>query len=137
MRLIISIILLIICSCSNKPDFSAEKQEWYNEANERGCLVFPTKLYFADLKGEAVGYCVPRFGILIDIDSWNKFGPLQRKELVFHELGHCVLSLEHSELGLMAPNMHSEEELDMMWPKYLNLLFKGCLSLGDLIKDKQ
>lgn len=127
-------ILLTVCACASKPDLSAEKQAWYNEANERGCLVFPTKLYFADLKGEAVGYCVPRFGILIDIDSWNKFGPLQRKELVFHELGHCVLSLEHSEPGLMAPNMHSEKHLEETFSEYTDLLFKGCVTLGDLIK---
>lgn len=33
--------------------------------------------------------------IVIDTKYWNNVTDLQREELMFHELGHCVLNREH------------------------------------------
>lgn len=136
MRFIFALLLLF--ACTKKPDFSAEKQEFYNEAVERGCLVAPVKqMYFAELEDETAGYCFPTTAILISSSRWNKFGPFQKKEVVFHELAHCVFGAEHTDFGIMSPSMHSEQELEMIWPKYVDLLFKDCLTVTDLLKVKE
>lgn len=131
-RLLIA-ILLMVCACKEKPSFEAERQAFYNEANERGCIVQPVRMHFARL--DVAGYCVTDFGILINETLWQEFGPLQKKEVVFHELAHCVFGAEHTEFGLMTPNMHSEQELELMWDKYVDLLFKGCVTLPTLINS--
>jgi Zn-dependent peptidase ImmA (M78 family) len=135
MRFLIALCLLF--ACTKKNDLTTEKQEFYNEAIARGCLVGPTDYYFAEIDESIAGYCVPQFGILINSNRWNDLEPLQRKELVFHEFGHCVLGFEHTEIGLMAPSMHSEEELELMWDKYLDMMFAECLKLEDLLKVKE
>jgi len=131
-------LLFTVIACTSTPDFEAEKQLFYKEANERGCVVIPMDIHFARL-GSTAGYCVPRFGILLNETLWHDYGEFQRKELVFHELGHCVLQKDHEELGIMKATMHSEEHMEMMWKEYVDLLFKDCLSLADLIapKDKK
>lgn len=126
--------LLFLFACTKKPDFSAQKQEFYNEANARGCIVAPVEIYFAELEPEIAGYCVPKFGILLNSERWKELGDLQRKELVFHELAHCVFGAEHQQLGLMTPSMNSENELEIMFPRYVDMLFKDCLTFADLMK---
>lgn len=132
MKTLLVAILLMVCACKEKPNFEAERQEFYNEANARGCIVQPVRMNFARLD-DVAGYCVADFGILIDETLWQEFGPLQKKEVVFHELAHCVLGAEHTEFGLMTPSMHSEEELELMWDKYVTLLFKDCVTLSTII----
>jgi len=126
-----------LASCKQKPSFEAEKEMFYREANARGCIVQPVDIYFARL--DAAGYCVPNFGILIDETLWESFGPLQRREVVFHELAHCVFGAEHSKLGLMTPSMHDEAHLEAVWDTYVDLLFTDCLTfhaLMDAINEK-
>lgn len=54
---------------------------------------------FEKQDGNAVGMCLEWSNgtreIHIDPDYWNKVGEYGREELVFHELGHCALGLEH------------------------------------------
>jgi hypothetical protein len=117
--------LSFMSSCA-MADFEIEYMEFYQEALKRNCFVFPMHAYFARLEPEIAGYCIPGFGILFNEDRWDKFGPYQKRELVFHELGHCVLGKDHSEPGLMAPSMHSEKEIKKNWEAWVNELFKGC-----------
>lgn len=132
MKTLLVAILLMVCACKEKPNFEAQKEMFYREANARGCIVQPVRMNFARLD-DVAGYCVADFGILIDETLWQEFGPLQKKEVVFHELAHCVLGAEHTEFGLMTPSMHSEEELELMWDKYVNLLFKDCMTLSTIM----
>lgn len=135
--LALAFLFTVITSCKEKPSFEAEKEMFYREANNRGCIVQPVRMHFARL--DVAGYCVADFGVLIDETSWETFGPLQRREVVFHELAHCLFGAEHTSIGLMAPNMHSEEELELMWNKYVDLLFTDCLTfpaLMDAINEK-
>jgi hypothetical protein len=127
------LLALLILSCKPKLDYQPQKQAFFNEANARGCLVHTVDIYFAHLDGTTAGYCVPKFGILLSIDRWQEMGELQKKELVFHEHAHCVFGAEHQDFGLMSPSMHSEEELELMWPKYVELLFKDCLTVEQVL----
>ena len=38
--------------------------------------------------------------ITIDRESWDRMGPAQRRHLVFHELGHCLLNRDHDNTML-------------------------------------
>lgn len=56
-------------------------------------------------------------------DMWNieilkrPYGARQLRELVFHELGHCVYKMDHREdkLAIMNPMLSSEKELTASW----------------------
>lgn len=135
MRLLICLLFLFACK---KADFLSEKQEFYNAAIAHGCVVLPLEqIYFAELEDGIAGYCLRPGIILLNSKRWDKFGPYQKREVVFHELGHCVLHQEHTALGIMSDSMHSEDELELMWDKYVALMFSNCVTIGDLLKVKQ
>lgn len=117
--------LSCISSCA-RADFEMEYLEFYQEALKRNCVVFPIDAYFAKLEDDIAGYCIPGFGILVNETRWEKFGPYQKKELIYHELGHCVLGLTHKEPGLMSPTMHKEKDIEKNWNNWKEMLFKDC-----------
>ncbi len=51
--------------------------------------------------GDVIGTCSYGFrrpnAVTIDNNFWNRNGLLGREEVVFHELGHCVLGRDHTE----------------------------------------
>jgi len=50
--------------------------------------------------GSEIGVCEPgyhTFTVRVDRYHWNLASIQQRMQLVFHELGHCVLRLDHSQ----------------------------------------
>jgi hypothetical protein len=122
---IISLMLSLSCPSCGFANFEIEYLEFHKEAIRRNCVAFPVNAYFARLEPEIAGYCIPSFGILINEDRWATFGPYQKRELMFHELGHCVLGLNHSD-GLMSPKMHRESELKENWKAWVDDLFKNC-----------
>ena len=126
-RVLLAPIALLLTACSLSASFKPEVDEFYHEAMKRRCFVFEVDMYFARLESEVAGYCIPTFGILINEDGWDSYEEYQKKELIFHELGHCALGLSHSDDGLMTSKMHSEKELKENWNRWLDLLFKDCL----------
>ncbi len=47
-----------------------------------------------------VGWCKPSLKpleIMIDEDYWDTSTPLEREQLMFHELGHCILGADHDD----------------------------------------
>lgn len=117
--------LILSSSCATA---SMENQyfEFFEQAFKRKCLAIPVSAYFARLEDEIAGYCIPGFGILINENRWPILGEYQKRELMYHELAHCTLGLDHSEPGLMAPVMHSEEELKENWDSWVEELFSVC-----------
>jgi len=122
--MILSFSYVSSCALAN---FETEYVSFYQEAIKRNCVVFPITAYFSKLEEEIAGYCIPEFGILINEKLWSSLGPFQKKELMFHELGHCVLGLDHSEPGLTTPAMHEEKEIKKNWSAWLDLLFADCM----------
>lgn len=121
--MLLAVFLTSSCAFAS---FETEYFEFFQEAYKRKCLVIPVSAYFSRLEDEIAGYCIPGFGILINENRWPTLGAYQKRELMFHELAHCTLGLEHSEPGLMAPTMHKEEELKANWNKWVNELFSVC-----------
>lgn len=53
--------------------------------------------------------------VYIDKDHWNKITETQREQLMFHELGHCVLKLNHDNRVF--------PDLDIAHPKHLSIMY--------------
>jgi hypothetical protein len=118
--------MLLSVSCRTKLSFDKEYNSFYKDATDKGCLVLPTLVEFADLESPTAGLCFCGVGILLSEQLWAEYKPFQRMELMYHELGHCVLYLEHSDPGLMSSEIHSEVELIQNWTTWKDLLFQDC-----------
>lgn len=84
--------------------------------------------------GEVLGYCShPAYSptydspvdaryrdIIIDRGWWDKFLDLDKEELLFHELGHCVFNLPHNdtEMSIMWLNSFTLNVADSLMNKY-------------------
>lgn len=123
MRFLISIILLSILSCTtveHKHITVVNEEYRYNyidsaldpilksfeyETRIRGIKVVDTNISMtfglvrAGQKDNTVGYCVidPKGGVIIKIytPAWKEMDDYQREDLVFHELGHCLIGRDH------------------------------------------
>lgn len=82
----------------------------------------------------AVGRCYnvsdfrgrPLYSRLYIKTSWKnqKGKPYSFKGLVYHELGHCILGLDHSTYqGIMFPSLSTESFYKSNWPDLVNGLF--------------
>ncbi|CAB5221113.1 hypothetical protein UFOVP244_84 [uncultured Caudovirales phage] len=57
---------------------------------------------------------------------WYQASPTLRAALIYHELGHCLLNLDHSSpenINIMAPVILSEEILEDHWSALVDKLF--------------
>lgn len=74
--------------------------------------------------------------VLISSELWPDLSEIERKAVVFHELGHCVLWLEHDEnwirigpdyitRSIMYPYIQPEIIYLNYWNYYMNELFNG------------
>lgn len=63
--------------------------------------LYMTSMEFDDLEGSIAGMCIPNplgSQIYVDVDWWNSHTDrLDREQLIYHELGHCVLLRMHTE----------------------------------------
>lgn len=110
---------------------------------EKGVVAYKIKR-FAQPKDELdgsypIGYCGPYLPIhpwalpriiTIHPDNWNRLGEMQRLSLVYHEMGHCVLGLDHIEDGggggetnLMHPVQQSELTIRLNWDSMVKGMF--------------
>ena len=52
-------------------------------------------------------YAVPV--VTVNERAWNLLPTRFKKKLIYHELGHCVLHLNHSLRGFMAPRIDTDD----------------------------
>lgn len=92
-------------------------------------------MYFAHLPQGVAGRCNPFINLVqLDLDQYLKLAPIERKALIFHELGHCLCGLGHdnTKLGscigdLMYPQMDYALCYIKNWDLYTERLRKKCL----------
>lgn len=95
----------------NNSDVQALTKNFYDIAAQRGLTLHHTyKVLLVDRdsdpnfqQNKAIGVCYRRIGMPNDqillLDSfWNRATDIQKKALVFHELGHCALDRDHNPL---------------------------------------
>lgn len=85
-----------------------------------------------------IGYCSTDGFVVLSEQIWQDRSLLFNKALLFHELGHCVLGLDHAPEGkvnLMTPYMLFDTELAEHWAELMQKLFTGTMSLTE--EDEQ
>lgn len=78
--------------------------------------------------GRVVGFCDiwgPRLLVVLDRKYWEVSDDLEREELVFHELGHCVLNRGHTEdiMSMMYPSSLASNLYAPYRRRYIQELF--------------
>lgn len=101
---------------------------------------------------EIIGYCYfePEFSadgqmigenpiVLVNESKWLVMKEYQKKELIFHELGHCVLHKKHSKKIIYTDNasITNTQDLSIMNPIMLSLVLseEEYLSYMDILAD--
>jgi hypothetical protein len=58
---------------------------------------------YNELEGDVIGRCYETGGIDVNVKFYADMTIDAQRWLVYHELGHCALGLEHTETGIMMP----------------------------------
>ena len=77
-----------------------------------------------------VGYCL-HLGSFFNYISYssiheeyfNELPEFQKRDLVFHELGHCLLGLDHTEDGIMKSSLSWSWDYKYNWERHLHEMF--------------
>jgi hypothetical protein len=109
MKLILTISLLLLTACSGFERTGYIDPEFipYVELFEeyKGNSIGNMDIVFEIHKRPKVGVChyaVEMRTIGIDPTYWKSASPARKENLIFHELGHCDLNLNHTEeYGIM------------------------------------
>lgn len=126
--------VVLISSCSS-PQPKARELLPYIRTFERvtGMSAWGVKVSFGELPPGVVGLCHyedSERSIEISTKYWPKLSEYSREALLLHELGHCVLNLEHSDKlrsdncpkSLMFPSLLPDECYLKHRPDYIREL---------------
>lgn len=130
----IIISMAYLYGCSGTPATKEIKPYVKQFEKEIGVKVGDVSIYFTKLKEPAVGRCFPGVKIVqLDLEYYKTLSKIEKKALVFHELGHCVCHIyqhvEHKSFcgnSLMVPSMLSKWCYDKFWKEYVKDLKARC-----------
>jgi hypothetical protein len=80
-----------------------------------------------NVKAGIAGYCQPRFAVVLSRTFWATADEWERRTLVYHELGHCALDLDHTEeeaLAIMNPYILPGYLASRHWPQLVKALME-------------
>jgi len=100
MKIINVLPLIFIASCAKTqvtvdPEFKPYLEKFTTDV---GGDTSDVSVVFEELSGDTVGLCITDGDdkhIKIHPKHWAKVSHEEREELIYHELGHCVLGLGH------------------------------------------
>lgn len=125
--------------------------EFFQDARKNGLEInledFNIDISFSQLVN-ASGECNFNDGIiLIDSSAWSSFHPLQKRLIIYHELGHCILNRDHYDKTffngenvsyMRGTNNFSENLVGQKWHDYyLKELFHKTNKLPDWYNLKE
>ena len=79
-------------------------------------------------KTGVAGYCIPRFTVVAASDYWEAASDQERRTLIYHELGHCALDLDHTkdeDIEIMNPYILPDSLAISNWDQLVDNLFRG------------
>lgn len=79
-----------------------------------------------ELEGNVIGYCQAPWTVSFKKSYWDTASAADRMTLVYHELGHCALGLEHYDEGqdIMNTYLLPGDIADQKWDRLVNNMFK-------------
>ena len=79
-----------------------------------------------ELGSGVIGYCSPGSEIRFLAPFWNEVSATTRLVLVYHELGHCALGLDHTdgENDIMNTYLLDERTADSRWNELVTKMMK-------------
>lgn len=82
---------------------------------------------FSKSVGETViGYCLIPWRVSIRKAFWDRASASERMALIYHELGHCALGLEHydEKTDIMNTYLLPSDVADNKWDQLVNTMFE-------------
>lgn len=109
--------------------------EFQRDASRKRLHCYPTyALYFTEsMEGGVAGYCVPGDRIVINKEMWYLLTDSEKKVLMYHELGHCALGLDHTaekEIAIMNPYLLPDHLSERRWQELVD-------GMMDIARKKQ
>jgi hypothetical protein len=79
-----------------------------------------------DLDSRVIGYCSPGSEVRFLTPFWEDSSATTRLTLVYHELGHCALGLDHTdgEADIMNTYLLDERTADSQWDELVTKMFE-------------
>lgn len=107
-------MLLLATACASPshegmhapPEFMPYLVSFHQEALKRGIILNfkSVDVQFEEMDDAYAGYCQegPRLIVRIEPDFWRAMPEEWREQLLYHELGHCILQQGHRDGSIMA-----------------------------------
>jgi hypothetical protein len=129
-----SIILFFILPINNiDKDLQGYYKEYMDLAKSQCNKIKPPTQFsirFGKLSDDNIGVCtyyLNRREILIDISYWRMSNLETRKQLMFHELTHCILDMHHIDLESNYMNSYLIElPKDVLYEQVKDNMVKFC-----------
>lgn len=150
-KITILILFLLLAACGDRPEryhngIDPEFQQFFDEftfdAGKHGRIIsYDIAINFHEIPEN--GRCRHEAReILINKDVWEGIGLKERKALIYHELGHCLLGRDHDDemmripgcacnASIMHPDMMSGFAFEMYEEEYIYELFTGDMTVWD------
>ena len=79
-----------------------------------------------DIGDAAVGYCRRGFEVRVVKSFWDSASATERNVLIYHELGHCALGLDHvdDKPDIMNSYLLDESIADKKWDSLVKTMFE-------------
>lgn len=80
----------------------------------------------SDVNDSVIGYCRPGVELRAVSSFWDTASGVDRMTLLYHELGHCALGLDHTDgiPDIMNSNILDERTADKQWDVLVKTMFE-------------
>lgn len=149
MKYVFSIVFVLMAACGQPPapyfrpdppsapdaDVAELVEEFYQDAEGHGIYAVESITFvdgFFERDKQILGTCSVsgnRRWVQLSRAWWDVMGEPQRRLLIYHELGHCALDLDHAEGTvngwpmIMSPYMSISKDPTPAWSSLVNQLF--------------
>lgn len=95
------------------------------------CLYTEAMVFEDAMDNDWVGYCAPVQKIAVHPAFWQQATEIERMTLIYHELGHCALGLDHrtDKTAIMNPHVLDPMIANRHWERLVREMFVDARSI--------